>query len=127
MSNVYTSSQSWSPSINSQSIFSSNQQQTNNYFNYPSASILDEWKNQEYLPWNQPRVQNNQQSQVARTHEDVDFTHQRLLQQHQLAADQQHKQYTTSNYSNENSTSYDPYSSYQGSTSQQQQQRFTDL
>ncbi len=67
-------SQPWSPTI-----FSPNQEQPNDYFNYPSENTLAKWKNQEYSPWNQQRVQDQQQSQIPMTREGVDQIRQRLL------------------------------------------------
>jgi hypothetical protein len=61
------------------------------------------------------------------TREGVDQIRQRLMQQNQSSVDQPYKQYTTYNQPSGNSnaaTSYNPYSSSQGSI---QQQHFTDL
>jgi len=123
-SHTRTASQPWSPSFNNQSILSPNQQQTNDYFNYPSDNILGKWKNQEYSPWNQPNTQDQQQSQIAMSREGVDQIRQRLMQQNQSYADQQYKQYANYNQRSGNSASHNPYSSSQGS---KQQQHFTDL
>jgi hypothetical protein len=127
-SHTRTSSQPWSPTFNTQSILSPNQQQSNDYFNYPSENTLAKWKNQEYSPWNQQRVQDQQQSQIPMTREGVDQLRQRLMQQNQSSIDQSHKQYSTYNQRSGNSnapTNYNnPYSSSQGSI---QQQHFTDL
>jgi hypothetical protein len=123
-SHTRTASQPWSPSYNTQAIFSPNQPQTNDYFNYPTDNVLGKWKNQEYSPWNQQRVQDQQQSQIPMTREGVEQLRQRLTQQNQSSADQQYKQHATYNQRSGNSASYNPYSSSQGST---QQQHFTDL
>jgi len=115
-SHTRTASQPFSPS----SLFSPNQQQTNDYFNYPSENILAKWKNQEYSPWNQSTIPNQQQSQIPMTREGVEQLRQRLTQQNQSTADQQYKQYASGN-----STGYNQYSTpQQGST---QQHHFTDL
>jgi hypothetical protein len=105
-------------------MFSPNQQQTNDYFNYPSDNILAKWKNQEYSPWNQQNIQEQQQSQIPMTREGIDQLRQRLTQQNQSSADQQYKQQATYNQRSGNSAGYNPYSSSQGST---QQKHFTDL
>ena len=105
-------------------MFSPNQQQTNDYFNYPSDNILAKWKNQEYSPWNQSSMQDQQQSQIPMTREGVDHLRQRLMQQNQSAVDQQYKQKPQYNQRIGNSASYNPYNSSQGST---QQYNFTDL
>lgn len=102
-------------------MFSPNQQQTNDYFNYPSDNVLAKWKNQEYSPWNQQRIEDQQQSQIPMTREGVDQLRQRLMQQNQSPVDQQYAIY---NQASGNSATHNPYSSSQGST---QQQHFTDL
>lgn len=61
------------------------------------------------------------------TREGIDQLRQRLMQQNQSSTDQQYKQQPTYNQRSGNSAGYNPYSSSQGSTQQQQQQHFTDL
>jgi hypothetical protein len=118
-----TLSQPWSPPYNNnnpQPLFSPNQaqpqQQSNDYFVYPTDSMLGKWKNQEYTPWNQPRLQ-DQQAQIPMTREGIELLRQRLMQQNQSSNNQQYKQYPSYNQRNENSATY--------STSQHQ--HFTDL
>ena len=111
--------------MNPQALFSPvQQQQTNDYFNYPSANVLSKWKNQEYSPWNQQQIQDQQQSQIPMTREGVDQLRQRLAQQNPSPVSQQYKQQPTYNQRSGNSASYNPYTSSQGSA---QQQHFTDL
>ena len=101
--------------------FSPNQQQASDYFQYPTDSTLSKWKNQEYSPWNQQRISDQQQSQVPMSHQGIDQLRQRLMQQNPSSVEQQYKQYSTYKQST-NATN--PYSSSQGSLGQQ---HFTDL
>ncbi|CAF3829679.1 unnamed protein product [Rotaria sordida] len=117
-------SQPWSSPLDSQSMFSPNQQQQqqdNDYFQYPSGNILGKWKNQEYSPWNQLYMQEHKSSQIPMTREGVELIRQRLMQQNQPQTDQR---YQTYKQQNDNSANYNLYSSSQGSKSQQ---HFTDL
>lgn len=127
-SHTRSASQPWSPSYDNPSIFSPNQQQqTNDYFQYPTDNVLSKWKNQEYTPWNQTRLQDQQQSQIPMTREGIDQLRQRLMQQNQPSTNQQYKQQQQQTYNQRsgNSAGYNPYSSSQGSN--QQQHHFTDL
>ncbi|CAF3301663.1 unnamed protein product [Rotaria socialis] len=97
----------------SQSAFSPNPQQNDDYFKFPSDNILGKWKTQEYSPWNQPRPQDKQQSQVAMKRDGVDQVRQLFNQQIQSFLTQQ----------NEKSANNNAYSSSQATTPQ----HFTDL
>ncbi|CAF2053351.1 unnamed protein product [Rotaria magnacalcarata] len=97
----------------SQSVSSSNPQQNDDYFKFPSDNILGKWKTQEYSPWNQPRPQDKQQSQVAMQRDGVDHVRQTFNQQIQSFLSQQ----------NANSANNNTYSSSQATI----QQHFTDL
>ncbi|CAF2549731.1 unnamed protein product [Rotaria sp. Silwood2] len=120
-SHTSTVPQPWSPPLNSQSMFSPNQQQDNDYFKYPSTNVLGKWKNQEYSPWNQLYIEEHKPSQIPMTREGVDYIRQRLMQQNQSVTTPQYKTY---NQYVGNSANHNLYTSSQGS---KQQQHFTDL
>ena len=124
-SHMRTASQPWSPSANSQSVLSPTQQQTNDFFTFPSSNVLAKWKNQEYSPWNQSYSQEQQQSQIPTTREGVDQLRQRLTQQVPSAGNQPYQSHSSFNQRNEPSAAYHPYSS--SSQGSGQQYHFTDL
>ena len=110
-------------------MLSPNQTQSNDYFNYPSSNTLAKWKNQEYSPWNQQRLSNEQQSQIPMTREGIEQLRQRLMQQNQSSssAEQSYKQYAT--YKQTPPASQNAGQSYSSSLPQTstRQQHFTDL
>ncbi|CAF1225995.1 unnamed protein product, partial [Adineta ricciae] len=125
-SHMRTASQPWSPTANSQSVLSPTQQQTDDFFTFPSSNVLSKWKNQEYSPWNQSYSQEQQQSQMPMTRDGVDQLRQRLTQQVPSTGNQSYQPHSSFNQRNEPSAAaYHPYSS--SSQGSGQQYHFTDL
>ncbi|CAF1165525.1 unnamed protein product [Adineta steineri] len=125
-SHMRNASQPFSPPYDSQPLFSPNQQQqqNNDFFNFPSSNVLGKWKNQEYSPWNQSSAQDSQRSQMPMTREGIDQLRQRLTQQNPPPPQPVNQPYSAYNQRSGNSASYNPYPSTQGPP---QQQHFTDL
>ena len=61
-------------------LFSPSQSTSNDHFQYPTDTIGNKWKGQDYSPWNQQRQEEYYSSQIPMTREGVDLIRQRLLQ-----------------------------------------------
>jgi hypothetical protein len=106
-SHARTAAQPWSPISTGQTVMSPNQDSTNTSFNYPSESILNKWKKQEYSPWNQQRIQ-AQATSIPMTREGIENLRQRLMEQNTPQLDQQYKPYAGYNQRGVNQNYYSP-------------------